>query len=297
MHCPAKATLVIAAFVLAGPVFAAQRTFVSTSGVSNPACSVLAPCRDFATAVAAVDPGGEVIVLDSGGYGPVTITKSVTIAAPTGVYAGISVPSGVGVEVNGIGISVVLRGLSITGHGGQFGVRLVQGASLTVEDCEISGLSSQGIYVNGNAKVTVKKVVLRGGGGGFGANGAVTAVLDEVQAYDNSFVGIAAINGAKVNVRNSVIARNPIGVEANVAELVVSHSIVAGSSSMAFWVGAGSGAGASITSEANTVMHNEVAYYFAIGGGTEVIYTTGNNTVGYSHVDLAGGSLTLCCSM
>jgi hypothetical protein len=289
--------LVIAAFVLAGPAFAAQRAFVSTSGVNNPACSLLAPCRDFASAVTAVNPGGEVIALDSGGFGPVTITKSVTIAAAPGVYAGISVLSGIGVEINGAGIGVVLRGLSITGLGGQFGVRLVQGASLTVENCEIAGLMTSSIFVSGNAKVTVKNVVLRGGAGGFGADGAITAVLDEVQAYDSSFVGIAATNGAKVNVRNSIIARNTTGVEANVAELVVSHSIVTGSAT-AFSVRAGPGAGADILADANTVTHNGTVFSFAVGGGTEKIFTTGDNKVGFWLVLVSGGLLEgPCCWM
>ena len=54
---------------------AAQRTFVSAGGVDNPNCSLAAPCRSFASAIAATLSGGEVIVLDSAGYGPVTITK------------------------------------------------------------------------------------------------------------------------------------------------------------------------------------------------------------------------------
>ena len=72
----------------------AQRTFVSTSGVNNPICSLAAPCRDFATAIVATSPRGEVIVLDSGGYGGATIAQAVSIIAPSGVYAGISVLGG-----------------------------------------------------------------------------------------------------------------------------------------------------------------------------------------------------------
>src|SRR5262249_18801333 len=76
---------------------ASQRTFVSAIGVNNPVCSIGAPCRDFASAITATSPGGEVIVLDSGGYGSVAIAQSVSIIASPGVYAGISVFAGAGI--------------------------------------------------------------------------------------------------------------------------------------------------------------------------------------------------------
>jgi hypothetical protein len=64
-------------------VEAAQRTFVSAGNGSDAnACTRQAPCRNFGTAMAQTDSGGEVIVLDSGGYGVVTINQSVSIVAP-----------------------------------------------------------------------------------------------------------------------------------------------------------------------------------------------------------------------
>src|SRR5262245_22786913 len=93
---------------------AVQRTFVGQNGLDINPCSITQPCRSFGAAIGRTVPGGEVIVLDSAGYGVVTITQSVSIIAPQGVYAGISVMSGqTGITVNGAGIIVVLRGLSI----------------------------------------------------------------------------------------------------------------------------------------------------------------------------------------
>src|SRR4051812_4485061 len=63
---------------------AASRVFVSTGGNDNNSCGRSQPCRTFTAAVAVVDAGGEVVVLDSGGYGAVTITKSVQIVASEG---------------------------------------------------------------------------------------------------------------------------------------------------------------------------------------------------------------------
>src|SRR5262245_2610773 len=104
---------------------AAQRTFVASYGLTtNPAfhCSLTKPCRAFAEAISVTGSKGEVVVLDSAGYGPVAITKSVSIIAPPGIYAGISVISGDGVTVNAPGAVVVLRGLFINGQGGRWGV-------------------------------------------------------------------------------------------------------------------------------------------------------------------------------
>jgi hypothetical protein len=54
------------------------------------------------------DNNGEIIVLDSAGYGEVTITKSISIIASVSVYASISASSGGnGVRTNTAGISVV----------------------------------------------------------------------------------------------------------------------------------------------------------------------------------------------
>ena len=53
----------------------AQPKFVASTGNDAAACSLAQPCRGFARAIAQTSAGGEVIVLDSAGYGPVTITK------------------------------------------------------------------------------------------------------------------------------------------------------------------------------------------------------------------------------
>jgi hypothetical protein len=88
---------------------AAQRTFVASYGSDANPCSLTAPCRGFAAAVAQTSTDGEVIVLDSAGYGTVTIAQSVSIIAPPGVYAGISVFSGDGITVGSTSIPARFR--------------------------------------------------------------------------------------------------------------------------------------------------------------------------------------------
>ncbi len=61
------------------------RTFVASTGNHSNPCSLNQPCRSFTAAIAHTNAGGEVIVQDSAGYGPVTIPKSVSIIAPNGI--------------------------------------------------------------------------------------------------------------------------------------------------------------------------------------------------------------------
>ncbi|WP_315713972.1 MULTISPECIES: hypothetical protein [unclassified Bradyrhizobium] len=73
--------LCAAFLILASPGAHAQATRTWVSGVGddvNP-CSRTAPCKTFAGAISKTAAGGEIDVLDPGGYGAVTITKSITI--------------------------------------------------------------------------------------------------------------------------------------------------------------------------------------------------------------------------
>ena len=77
------------------------RVFVSVNGNDSNPCTALSPCRTFQAAHDAVQPGGEVDVLDTGGYGTLTITKSISIVNPGGVVASIApVPGQSAITVN-----------------------------------------------------------------------------------------------------------------------------------------------------------------------------------------------------
>src|SRR5437016_8602977 len=66
----------------------ATRTWVSGVGDDVNPCSRTAPCKTFAGAISKTAMGGEINALDSGGFGSVTITKSITIDC-SGVMGGI----------------------------------------------------------------------------------------------------------------------------------------------------------------------------------------------------------------
>src|SRR5450755_2583823 len=113
-----------------------NRVFVSTTGNDANDCSnPLTPCVDFTGALAQVAMGGEIIAQATGPYGPLNITKSVTISGPPGVV----IYSGHTVTVNAAGATVVLRGLTIDGTGASgSGINIAAVGTLFVESCVIA---------------------------------------------------------------------------------------------------------------------------------------------------------------
>jgi hypothetical protein len=163
-----RLTAFIIAFCLSVHAWAAQRTFVSVHGddenaTSGQHCSPALPCRSFAAAMTDTDPGGEIVVIDSGGYGIVTIGQALSIIAPPGVYAGISVFAGDdGITVSaGPTDTVVLRGLTINGQGGNSGIRITSGNVINIEDCTIANMGLYGIRIQGGPIVNMARVVVR----------------------------------------------------------------------------------------------------------------------------------------
>src|SRR5213595_797325 len=94
-----------------------NRSAVASSGLDTNPCTVSSPCRSFSAAMAVTDDGGEIIALDSAGYGPFSISQNVSVSGAPGVHAAITVPSGNGIDVTG-GTSVYISNLTILGTGG-----------------------------------------------------------------------------------------------------------------------------------------------------------------------------------
>jgi hypothetical protein len=173
---------------------AAQRTFVASAGNDANPCSLVLPCRSFGAAISQTAPGGEVIVLDSGGYGPVVITQAVSIVAPAGVYAGVSVLSGTGIVVNAGSGSVVLSGLTITGLGGTTGIDYQSGAALWLERVSASGFSTDTSYglhasVSVPAKLVIRDSVFSGNFWGAAIAGVSIAVDVERTQFSQNYYG------------------------------------------------------------------------------------------------------------
>src|SRR5882672_4644332 len=136
---PVAVLVLVLAGVSPAPAHAQTRTWVSGVGDDANPCSRIAPCKTFAGAISKTAAGGEINALDPGGFGQVTISKSITIDG-TGVLAGILAAYGDGIIVNSREttnlISVRLRGLAINGVGtGVNGINVIAANKVVIEDC------------------------------------------------------------------------------------------------------------------------------------------------------------------
>jgi hypothetical protein len=174
-----------------------NRTFVSGTGSDANPCSLAAPCRSFAGALAQTSPGGEIAVLDTAGYGAVTITQAVSIVNEEGVEAGVTATSGTGITINAGAADVVnLRGLTLVSAGGTNGIIFNSGAALNIQNCVIRGFLNSGLLLipEGNADINVSNTIVSGNGqgislGGPGTGLTVTASFEQVQAIHNNTNG------------------------------------------------------------------------------------------------------------
>ena len=214
--------VLLAAGLLLAPVAhaTAQRTFVHSAPVGDDAntafnCSLSKPCRSFSAALGLTLAGGEIVVLDSAGYGPVTITQAVTIVAPAGVYAGITVPaSGTGVKVQaGATDTVTLRGLTITTASNQtLGIAFTSGKSLLIDRAVISGFG-KGVAQYGAGNLTVRDSAISEGVTGIfiatnlGTGGLAEFTVDRCNIRNMSGQGISAEEGAIGYVRDTRLAQ------------------------------------------------------------------------------------------
>ena len=219
-------TNVLAILMVCASLAQAQLPRTWVSGVGNDAnpCDRAAPCRTFSGALAKTAAGGEISVLDSGSFDPVTITQSITISG-NGHFASILAPGTDGIVVNaGANDTVILRGLAINGAGtGTNGIRLLAGGALHIQDCDIYGFNAGaalGIAAQSSAvsRLFVEDTTLRNNGvfativgGGIllnpGPAGAVGAYMRNV-TVDRNVTGIRVNNNAFLFIRDSVIAGN-----------------------------------------------------------------------------------------
>jgi hypothetical protein len=213
----------IASFLLAPAVFAqATRTWVSGVGDDANPCSRTAPCKTFAGAISKTAVGGEIDVLDPGGFGAVTITKSITIDG--GPFAGGVLAGGVsGIVINSTAANstIILRNLSIVGVTNAVdGVVVFAADTVSIQNCNINGFQ-RGINFHPTQNpsrllVTDSRIFnndptnVVGGGGilvkptsGNPANIAITNCR-----LDHNNFGLRVESGAKVIVADTTASNN-----------------------------------------------------------------------------------------
>ena len=182
----------------------ATRTWVSGVGDDVNPCSRTAPCKTFAGAISKTAAGGEINCIDAGGYGGVTITKSIAIICDD-VEAGVLVAATNGITINAAATdSVYLSGLDFHGTGsGVKGVRYVSAGAVHIQNSQIQrfqGTNGAGISfapaTAGNLIISDSIILNNGAGTGGGIEIVPTGthnskvVLENVQVEGNANAGI-----------------------------------------------------------------------------------------------------------
>jgi hypothetical protein len=272
----------------------ATRTWVSGVGDDANPCSRTAPCKTFAGAISKTATGGEISVLDPGGYGAVTITKSMTIDGSTGSgWASILSAGTTGIIINGAGIDVTLRNISINGAGGGFnGVRVIAASTVFIENCEIFGHTGadpngRGISdqrTTGGQLFVTNSVIRNNSQSGIvilPSSGAtsIDVTLRGVNLLGNTGAGLAASNGAVVTMTGSTSSGNAWGIyaeqPAGTTRVFVANSVLSDNAT-GLQLGTGTPAlrlsNVTITNNDNGILNSGLGTIFSFGNN----YVSGN---------------------
>lgn len=257
----------------------ATRTWVSGVGDDANPCSRTAPCKTFAGAISKTAANGEINALDPGGFGGVTITKSITISSES-FEAGVLVSGTSGITINGAGIVVNLRGLDIEGLGGGLnGIRILSAATVSVENCTINNFTQKGIDASNSTglRLFVKDTIIRNQ---VGANSAGIGITP----------GVGAVT--TVNLNRVTIQGNRQGIVQNsLSSLTIVNSLITGSIAEGLSLVAPSGS-AFTSVIGSSFTNNGASALKADGAGSQVALTGStliNNITGVTKVN--GGQI------
>jgi hypothetical protein len=254
----------------------ATRTWVSGTGDDANPCSRTAPCKTFAGAYSRTAAWGEINCIDAGGYGAVTISKSLAIKCDN-TEAGVLVAGTNAIVVTAASTDVVfLSGIDFEGLGPTStslnGIKFITGGELTVENCVIRGFGStngtdgNGIFFNPTS-------------------GTPKLFVDNTVIADNANVGIE-VNpgsgaGANAKITHTRVSNNAAGIRANALSGASSVNVDVIDSTATFSAGAGIKAQGGAAGAQVMINHSNVSF-----NGTGV-GADGANTfarIGYSTI-------------
>jgi hypothetical protein len=302
----------LASSVFSVPAHARARVFVASYGNDSNPCTFGSPCKTFQQAVNIVDAGGEVTAIDSAGFGPINITKAVTITSPDGVEAGI-VPAVGGDAINinaGPTDAVVLLGLTLNGSGIAYnGIVFNPGASLTVTNCVAQNFVTDGTAFTGNGIIiqptsgTVNFTIINTtavnntnrGVFYFPQSGSpnVNGVIDHVVANANLhgiFFYTGSVSGGTtiVTISNSIVSGdNSAGIVLNGVVGTINASIDNVSASA-------DGTGVVALGNVNALLGRSVITGNTTGvlnNTMNTFYTYGDNRINLNAADISGAAL------
>jgi len=197
--------IVVAALHVGSAQAQATRTWVSGVGDDANPCSRTAPCKTFAGAISKTAAKGEINCLDPGGFGGVSINKSMTIRCDH-VEAGVLVSGTTAINViAGATDRVVLEGLDIEGLGtGIHGVNFSSGKELYIIRCQIRDFTQNGVNVASST------------------SGGHLFLHDSFVLFNGGGVNVASTNNIASITNTSILSNTGFAVQVNSASGILS---------------------------------------------------------------------------
>jgi Right handed beta helix region len=270
----------------------ATRTWVSGTGDDANPCSRTAPCKTFAGAISKTASPGEINAIDTGGYGAVTITKSIKIDG-TGTFASVLFSGVNGVIVNAATTdTVVLRGISFNGSGTTLGVdavKVLQAKQVTIEDCDIWKGSGSGIEIaaSANTNMTVRNTSVKdftGGGLKVDTSSGIARVAVDHSSFSGCGQGVLAHRSSRITVKDSALVNNGVGAFAEgngaIAIIFLKACEVAQNSSNGVQAGGGASTTLSVVRMSENVIDNNTGIGASVQANGEIDTFMNNEIVG-----------------
>jgi hypothetical protein len=211
-----------------------NRTFVSAEiGLDSNSCLPTAPCRTFPRALTQTAADGEIVVLDSGGYGAnMTIGQGVAIEIPEGVYAGMSVLAGTAINID-TSAAVRIRGLTLNSVAAHRGFDIVNAAAIYLEDMTVKGFDEEALLLRDDSIMTIVDSTFSSNNTGIviaAGSGTAQVILERVRLHRNQGgPGLQVTLGAKAVARDCIATGNFVGfaVEDGGSHLTIERAVIA----------------------------------------------------------------------
>ena len=306
------AGLALLALTAGSGAHAAFRHYLSSTGSDANPCTLVAPCRLLPRALAVVDPGGEIWMLNSANYstGLVSIDKSVTILAVPGQVGSVVGNNDDAIWIAAAGIEVTLQNLNILSlsNSGRAGVRVFDAGKVSIVNCNIFGFrglnngaanDGVGVWVDSGANAPQVNIVgstVRNNSLGIVVAGNGRAHISRTHVLSNAGYGIivrSMTGNAIVHVSDSISSSNSHGYAASgcdttcTSQMFVTRSVASENVVDGFLTEGGTNT--FMTVEDSMATHNIVGFHNVQG----TFQSRGNNTViGNANGDNSVGTIT-----
>jgi hypothetical protein len=299
-------TTLVSALYTAPAHAQATRTWVSGVGDDANPCSRTAPCKTWAGAIAKTAAGGEIDNLDAGGFGALTITKSITLDGGGGAVASTLVAGTNGINVAAGSTDVVIiknirfQGLlgngSAPGNAGITGLSVSSAAQVVVDTCAFIGFNTSGISVSPSTVVPVQVrnstffnspigISASGTGGGVGIVQVVNSTfVGTFSSGAPAQIGVSAGSNGAIAVSNSNFQDLSIGAQALSGSTLDVDSSIFSTTTTA--ISAASGTTVPVNVSNNSFYNAGTAF-----GGSGSYLSANNNRIGSSTSQGASPSL------